>query len=373
MQQWIHTKPSMSVRASRGVWLLLLMCGAGVCAPELAAQKPPAAPVRYTEARAHALRRALVLPGSVESRVNSVVAAEVEGLVLELAAREGDRVEKGQPLARLRTTPLEIRLEITEAQLKEAESRMKLAERNLERARDLFASKVLSQQQLDEAFFEFNAWQGRVSSLKATAAGIRLDIERCTIRAPFNGAVVRKRTEVGEWIGVGDPVVEMLSLDELEVRVEVPEGYFRLLGLDGAASISFESLPGLEVSGRVSAIIPQADPQARTFPVKVRIGNARGRIGVGMLAQVSFAGRETYRATVVPKDAVIRRGVQQFVYLMNGDNTVSLVPIQTGTAVGAWVSVQEGIQPGQKIITRGNERLQPGQVVQGTPLAYSLP
>ena len=338
-----------------------------------AAQGQRASPVRYTEAREQSVRRTIVLPGSVESRVESVVAAEVSALVVELVAREGDTVEKGAPLVRLRTTTFEIRLQAAEAQHKEAEARMKLAERNLERARELFASKVISQQQLDDATYEFTAWQGRVEQLQASITGIKLDIARCTIRAPFAGVVTRERTEVGEWLGEGDPVMEMVSLEKLEVRIEVPERYFRLLHVGGRATVSFESLPGLEVAGSISALIPRADPQARTFPVKVRVPNREGRIGVGMLAQVTFAGGESYRATLVPKDAVILRGPQQFVYLLNGDNTVSMVTVETGTGVGAWIAVEGGIKPGQKVVTRGNERLQPGQLVQGQPLDYPLP
>ena len=336
-------------------------------------QGMPPSPVRYTEARNHPVRRTLVLSGSVESRVESVVAAEVAALVVELEAREGDTVEKGAPLVRMRTTTFEIRLQVAEAQHKEAEARMKLAERNRERARELFASKVISQQQLDDASFEFTAWQGRVEQLAATITGVKLDIGRCTIRAPFAGVVVRERTEVGEWLGEGDPVMEMMSLNELEIRVEVPERYFRLLHVGGRATVTFESLPGVEVAGAISALIPRADPLARTFPVKVRIPNREGRIGAGMLAQVSLAGGESYRATLVPKDAVIQRGPQQFVYLLNGDNTVSRVTVETGTGVGAWVVVEGGIKPGQKVVTRGNERLQPGQLVQGQPLDYPLP
>jgi RND family efflux transporter MFP subunit len=302
-----------------------------------------------------------------------VVASEVAGAVVELLAREGQTVGKGEPLARLRTTSLELRLQAAAAQLKEADSRMKLAERNLGRAQELFAAKIFSQQQLDDTTFEFNAWQGRVEQLTAEIAGIKLDIERCTIRAPFAGVVTRESTEVGEWMDEGGAVVELLSLDELEVRVEVPERYFRSLRLGAGARVTFESLPGVEVSGRVGAIIPSADPQARTFPMKVRIPNRGGRIGAGMLAQVSFTGGETYRATVVPKDAVITRGREKLVYLINGDNTVSAINVETGVGMGVWVEVHGSVQPGQKVVTRGNERLQPGQTVQGSPLPYELP
>lgn len=358
-------------RLLRGRWLpvgLLL----GIPLFVWAQQMPPSS-VRYTEAREHPVRRSVQLPGSVESRTVSLVASEVEGLVIGLPGREGDTVLKDQPLAQLRTTNLELRRDAIAAQLKEAQARQRLAERNLERARDLFESKVFSQQQLDDAYYEYNAWQGRLEQLEADVARLNDDIERCTIRAPFAGVVTEERTEVGEWLGAGDPVVEILSLDELEVRVEVPERYFRNLNPGARATVTFEALPGTSVRGRISAIIPRADPQARTFPLKVRIRNREGRIGVGMLAQVSFPAGEAYRATVVPKDAVIIRGPQRFVYLMNGDNTVSLIPVETGTGVGQWVEVQGAVQPGQRVITRGNERLRPGQAVQGQPLEYELP
>jgi len=361
------TNRRTAVALSLAALLALAATPAGAQGPQRAS------PVRYTEAREHSVRRAIVLPGSVESRVATVVAAEVSALVVAIDAREGDHVDKGAPLARLRPTTFEIRLQATEAQLKEAEARLKLAERNLERARELFAAKVISQSQLDDATYEFNAWQGRVEQLQAAITGIKLDIARCTIRAPYAGVVVRERTEVGQWMGEGDPVAEMVSLDELEVRVEVPERYFALLHPGGRATVSFESLPGVEVAGTISALVPRADPQARTFPVKVRVPNRERRIGVGMLAQVAFAGGESYRATIVPKDAVIRRGAEQFVYLMNGDNTVSMVTVATGAGVGAWVAVEGGVRPGQRVITRGNERLQPGQLVQGRPIEYPTP
>ncbi|MFQ5663903.1 MAG: efflux RND transporter periplasmic adaptor subunit [Terriglobia bacterium] len=336
-------------------------------------QKPPASPVRYTEAREYRVRRTIQLPGSVESRTVSLVASEVAGLVVDFPVGEGDTVLKGQPLAQLRTTNRELRRRAARAQLKEAEARLKQAERNLERATELVESKIISRQQYDDRYYEFNAWQGRVDQLTAEIARIEDDIERSTIRAPFAGVVTAERTEVGEWLGAGDPVVEMLSLDELEVRVEVPERYFRNLNSGARATVTFESLPGITLRGRISAIIPRADPQARTFPLKVRIRHRQGRIGVGMLAQVSFPAGTSYRATVVPKDAVITRGPRRFVYLMNGDNTVSLVRIETGTGVGSWIEVRGGVQPGQRVITRGNERLRPGQVVQGQPLEYELP
>jgi RND family efflux transporter MFP subunit len=344
---------------------------------EAAAQEagggPPASPVRYTEAREAPVRRLIVLPGTVESRTTSLVATEVAGLVERLEAREGDVVRTDQPLARLRTTSLALRLRASAAEHQEAASRLKQAERNLARAQELFASKIASQSQLDDAQSEHDAWLGKVERLAAEIDRIRHDIDRSTITAPFAGTVVAKRAEVGEWLAVGDPVMEMVSLDDLEVRVEVPERHYQYLNPRAKITVVFDSFPGVQASGRISAIIPRADPQARTFPVKVRIGNRDGRIGVGMLAQVSLPAGESHRATVVPKDAVVRQGNEQIVFTINGNGTVERASVTTGSGLGEWIVVEGPIKPGQKVVTRGNKRLMPGQPVRAELQEYALP
>lgn len=342
-----------------------------VCA--VLAQQMPPSPVRYTEAKEYPLRRTIQLPGSVEALRVSRVASEVPGLVVEFVAREGTSVTKGQPLAKLRRENHELSLRSAEAQLREDEARHKLAERNLERARDLFGTKDISQKQLDDAQFEFNAWQGRIEKQKAEIAKIKDELQRHTILAPFSGAIVREFTEVGQWLAEGGPVAELMALDPLEVVADVPEKYFATLKPGGRTLVIFEALGSLKIEGRVSSVVPRADPQARTFRVKVRILNPTGRIGVGMLAQIGLPEGDPYRAVVVPKDAVVTRGPQKLVFLVNGNNTISEVPVQTGSGVGAWVEVQGTLQAGQKVVTRGNERLMNGQPVQGQPLEVRLP
>jgi RND family efflux transporter MFP subunit len=344
-------------------------------ASHLAAQAPGQGPavVRYTEARQHNLRRNVTLPGTVEAETTTTVASTIEGLVVEYPAREGMRVREGDVLARLRTVSKELELEAQRAALREAEARLKLADTNLRRAQELYEAGVIARQQFDDAQSEFHAWQGRTDNLKATIARLEDELERMTIRAPLAGVIVRERTEIGQWLGPGSPVVDLLALDAVEIRVDVPERYYPMLRVGSRAEVSFESLPGTSLTGRVIAVIPAADPQARTFPVKVRVSNRGGRIGAGMLAQVSFPMGEITAATIVPKDAIVRQGPLTVVYRVNGDNTVEPVPVETGAAAGVWIAVNGAIRAGDKVVTRGNERLQPGQPVQGTPLEYELP
>ena len=346
----------------------------GLVSVELAgAQGPPATPVRYTEARLHDLRQTVALTGSVESRRESVVASEVEGLVQELIAREGDRVEKGQPLVRLRRQTLKLRLQAVQGQLKEAQAREKLALTSLERSQGLYDERIISQQQLDDAVSEYEAWQGRVAQLQAENARLEDDLGRTTVRAPFSGIVVRERVSEGEWIGEGGAVVEMVDYTDLEVTVDVPENSFGGLETGTSARVVVGSLGNLEVEGVVRAVVPRADSRARTFPAKIAIENPDGRIAVGMLARVHLPVGAASEMVIIPKDAVVEQGNQKFVYRIQDDQTAERVVVEPGVPAGAWVAVGDVLSAGDRIVTRGNERVFPGQPLDPEELEYDLP
>ena len=339
----------------------------------LQAQRNEKTPVRYTKAREHKLRKWVTLPGSVEARTSSLLASEVAGKVIEFSVREGQHVEKNQVLAQLNPTTLLRQLDAVQAELREAQAQLKLAEANLERVKKLYASEIISEQQLDSSTAESSTWKSRNEKLEADIQRIKNDLDQTTIRAPFAGSIVAEHIEVGEWVAEGGPVVEIVSLNPLDVRVQVPERFYRNLRVGRIARINFEALPGTEVKGRITAINPRADVVARTYPVKIQIRNQRGRIGVGMLVQVSFPAGNLHSATFVPKDALVTRGTQQFVYRIQEGNQVKQVLVETGAGLGVWIQVDDTVRPGEKIITRGNERVYPGQIVQGTPLEYPAP
>ena len=148
----------------KGVALFLNAVSALSMTPVIA-QGPPVAPVRYTEARSLDLRGEVRLPGTVESRLSSIVAGEVAGKVLAIEARDGDRVKKGDVLVRIRANWYELQYQEAQARLKESQARLKLAESSLARARELFDdAQVISQQDLDDAVSEYTAWQSRTTN-----------------------------------------------------------------------------------------------------------------------------------------------------------------------------------------------------------------
>jgi RND family efflux transporter MFP subunit len=341
--------------------------------PAVAQGPPGTAPVRYTEARSLELRGEVRLPGTVESRLSAVVAGEVAGKVLDVEAQEGDRVKKGDVLVRIRPDWYELQHQEARARLQESQARRQLAESSLSRARELFDADVLSRQELDDAVSEYTAWQGRESQNQAQIDQLELSLALLEVRAPFNGVVTRKLTEVGQWVVSGGGVAEMVALDRIEIHIDVAERYYDALRIGATTRVTFEALPGLELTGNIERIVPRAEDRARTFPVRISVSNESGRIGVGMLASVAMPVGTASTSTMVPKDAVVRTGSGEAVYRITTDGTAERVTVESGSATGVWVAVRGEIRPGDKVITRGNERLIPGQSVEGRPQEYAGP
>jgi len=341
---------------------LLFLFSAG----SIAIAQAPAAVVTYSEARSWEGRDTLELPATVDSPLETIVAAEVPGMVIELAAREGDRVKKGDLLARLRPTYYELQRKQAQAALVEAQARLDLASRNRKRADELFSEKVISQQDFDNAVSELQAWQGRVAQNESSIAQLDLALKLSQIRAPFSGVVTSRLTQVGRWLTEGGEVAGLVSRSKLEMRVDVPERYFSSLKVGTAAEIRIDALDG-NWSGKISRIVPRTNGESRTFPVLVTFNRSDSSIGIGMLGSVALPLGRTSTQTTVPKDAIVRSGGSNSVFVLKDDSSVEMVPVTTGSGNADWIAVRGNIKVGDRVITRGNERLQPGQTVQASP------
>ncbi len=333
----------------------------------------PAPPVEFTEAESYSIGASLELPGSIEALRRAEVATQVEGLVLKLLVREGDRVKRGQKLAELDTSSLDARKKTLEADVVEAETRLRSAESRHRRAESLFADKLISDEELDIARYEQEALEARRVSLRASIGELELQLRQSVISAPFDGAVTEKRTEVGQWLQEGAAVVSLLSLEELEVAIEVPEVHIGRVRLGQSAQVKLDAFPMQPLAGKVSVMVPEADPDARTFPVKIRVPSGGGRVRTGMTATVTLAPASPRQVTIVPKDALVSEGDGWIVFVLQPGDTVKQVAAVIGEGVGQWVEIQGELQPGERVVTRGNERLRPGQTVRPMPREYPAP
>ena len=354
----------MKMRLSDYLWVSVLL----IFSWWTSAQEMPPSPVEFTEAKQHMMQQEIRISGTVRARTGGTIAAGVAGIVVEVLVEEGTTVRKGQPLLRVDSERIKLQIEAAEGNLREAGARLELAQSRLKRAQELFRDEVFSQQQLDDNRYEVQALDGRRIQLQATIAQYRLDLERATVRAPYPGVTTAKHAELGQWLPLGGTAFELASNEDTVVWVEVPERFYAGLRVGDPVHVTFDALPD-RLAGNILAVIPRAS-ETRTIPVKIKIPNEGGRIPEGILAHVSFKAGESYTATMVPKDAIVSRGEEKQIFIMDRDRKVAPVTVQTGLGSGVWVEVIGDVQPGQKVITLGNERLQPGQTVMGQKRSY---
>jgi RND family efflux transporter MFP subunit len=180
--------------------------------------------------------------------------------------------------------------------------------------------------------------------------------------APFSGFIAEEYTQVGEWINNGGAVVRLVDLEQVRITVDMPERYVVMLSPRSEVAVLIKSLSNNFFPGRLYAVLPYGDRNARTFPVRINLDNPEYKIKSGMEAIVTFNLTGTKNALLIPKDAVVTAGNSRIVFSLSG-NKVIPVNIEIVGYYDGNVAVEGGLKPGDKVVVRGNERLMPGQTV----------
>jgi HlyD family secretion protein len=365
--------------------------------------------------------------GTITPTRRATLGSAVDGRVIELMVREGDRVEENQPLAKLLTQTIELELEAAEAELElrkeeltelqngnrpeeiaQAKARLEASgiaarflEKNKERLTELSQSNAVpladlesslslwleAQQRNLEAQSAYQlAVQGarpekikqaqmRVAAAKALAERLRDQLGKHTIYSRFGGYVTKELTEVGQWLSRGEPVAEVIALDDVFVDAKVIEAQIPLIQLGDKVSVEVPALGDQKFLGVVERIVPEADLRSRTFPVKVRVANQFSPSGQpalksGMLARVALATTMRQSAFLVPKDALVLQGGSTMVWGVDPatitkslegtmEGSAVAIPVETGAEQQDRIAISGPIQPGMLVVIRGNERITP--------------
>ena len=312
--------------------------------------------------------------GRLVSKEEGVVAARVAGPVAEIAVAVGDRVNEGDALARLDLTRLMLERAMADADLDAAQSELATATAQLEllaqerrRLEKLKGSAAFSAARLDDKQQEIIVAQSRIASARArlvraemAASYRRADIEDAVLRAPYPGVVVRKLASAGAYVRVGDPVVELVNNQDVEIEADVPTEL--MAGLDFETPVTFD-LAGTVIDARVRAVIPVESAMTRTQAVRFALATDAPAGAIGGSVTVNIPTGSERIVVSVHKDAVLVRQGGRSVFKIDKENKAVPQPIQIGAAVGGRFEVTEGLEPGDLVVVRGNERLRPGQEV----------
>ena len=320
-------------------------------------QQAPAAPVQVEKAQRDTFSATLWVSGTVIAHNDARIAAETDGRITWVAD-VGSRIEEGEAIARIDAGDLKLELADNEARLESLKSQLKYRDSSLQRFKKLAASNNASANQLDEAQSQLDTTRQEVKRAEVAIAQIRRRIAQTEVLAPFPGVVAERLVQLGEFVNRGAQVARLVDTENREIRAQAPLSVVSWIREGMQVTVEHGQLESLSP---VNYVIPVGDERSRMFEVRIAAKDPAWVIGSPV--RVALPNSEPRELVAIPRDGLVLRGSNIFVMRVNEDNTVERVTVETGIGLGGFVEIIGEVKKGDRIVTRGGERLQPGQVV----------
>jgi len=305
--------------------------------------------------------------GTVRAAQTTDLASQLMGNIVEIRAREGDRVQRGQVLAVIDDSqPRAVVDRATAAgisaqqQLVAANSDLVLAESTLKRYQNLYDRKSLSPQEFDEVkarqqgtLARRDMAQAGQAQAQAALKQAKTSLDYTRVRAPFDGVVTEKKADSGTLASPGMPIFTVEDVRRYRLEVAVNESDLRYVRTGGQVAVAIDALDNAELKGKVVQIIPAADPASRAFLVKIELPTDP-RLRSGLFGRARFSRGER-QALLIPRTAVVERGQLQGVFVLDQNKIASLRYVTLGKSSGSEIEVLTGLQGGEWLVAKPGE------------------
>jgi membrane fusion protein (multidrug efflux system) len=351
---------ALAIAAGAGYWFGKQRTVSGVKgAPAAAAAAPdkgaPAAAVavEVVTAVTAPMPQMITAVGSLRSDESVTLRPEVAGRVVRIGFEEGRPVAKGAVLVKLDPA-------INEAEVLQAKANLTLAKSKYERAIDLQKRGFISGQARDEA-------ENNLKVAEAAEALAAARLAKTEIRAPFSGIIGLRAVSVGDYVKEGQDMVNLESIDPLKVDFRVPEIYLKQVQAGQTLEVGLDALPGKTYPGKVTAINPLVDAGGRAIAIRALVKNADTALRPGMFARVKLFTREAQDTLVLPEQALVPQGEDQYVYRVIDGKAVR-TKVEVGLRRDSRVEIVKGVAPGDTVVVAGQLKIR-----DGTPVTFALP
>jgi RND family efflux transporter MFP subunit len=326
--------------------------------------------------------------GYVVAQRKAAVASKTTSSLEWLGVEEGDRVRRGEIIARLEGEDVaavrqqaSANLNVSQANLNQSRAELHDAALSYSRQTDLVKQGIVAQADFDAAEARYRKAKAAVaageSSVSAARAALReaeVAIEYTLIRAPFDAVVLTKNADVGDIItplgaaaNARASVVTIADMDSLQIEADVSESNLGKIRIGQPCEINLDAFPEDRFRGVVHMIVPTADRSKATVLVKVRFVDTDRRVLPEMSAMVAFLSKSLPAAERTPKtavspSAVVSRKGRKVVFMLQGDRVVE-TPIAIGSNVGDFLEIRQGAEAGDKVVLKPPEKLKDGMKV----------
>ncbi len=309
------------------------------------AKERPAANVVLLDVKPSTIHDRINLPGVIEPWEKLSVLSKVHGTVIELEVREGEKVTKGQVIARL--DPADFRIALDSAR-----ATNELAVANQNRLAALFEKGLVPRVKIEKLDAE-------VKTSKAALENAELLLSRCAITAPISGVIRRLDAKVGLLLNVSDPVAEILQIDRVKAVVGIPESDVALVRNIKNVSLTIQALGNKKLVGRTHFLASSPENGARLYRLELAIDNSDNLILPGMFFRAQLIKKTFKDAVAVPLYTVIKRENRQFVYVEE-NGVARLKPVELGIIEDWRVHITDGLSIGSRVVIEGHRDIDAG-------------
>ncbi len=297
------------------------------------------------------VERTVEAVGTLRANESVTIRPEIAGRIVAIGFKEGEKVRKGATLITLDDS-------VNAAEVAEKAANRKISELAYERAKLLVEKKAASVEVRDRA----------EAQLEADDAGLQLArarLDKTRLLAPFDGVIGLRTVSVGDFVDVGQVLVNLVDIEVLKVDFRVGEIYLPDVVSGQDIAVKVDAFPSQTFTGAVFAIEPEVDINGRAVVIRARLPNQGDQLRPGLFSRVTLIVDRNAQAMLVPEDAIVPEGERHFVYRV-ADGHVTLTEVLIGKRKDTHVEVRSGVSPNDLIVTAGQLKLRDGIAVQTT-------
>jgi len=304
---------------------------------------------------------------------------KVAGRLDSVSVRLGDRVRRGQQLAKIEDRELleqvrqaQASYEVSAATIRQREADLRFAQTNLDRSRNLYERQLIPKQTFDDAEARFQAAAAQLDLAKAQHAQadarldeLKINVANTVITSPVNGFIGKRTLDPGAWVTPNSALLSVVDIGVVRLVANIVEKDLRRISAGQRADTEVDAFPDETFRGRIARISPVLDPATRTAQIEVEIDNAQFRLKPGMYARVNFTVEQRPNTLVVPSNALVDVQGSHGVFQPSGagNDIAKFKPIKVGLSNDKLVEVSEGLSEGERIVTTGAAALREGDKI----------
>jgi RND family efflux transporter MFP subunit len=320
------------------------------------------------------MTESLTVVGNLIGEATVEAVPKVSGRLDEVTVRLGDRVRKGQTLARIEDREIaeqvkqaQASFDVAAATIRQREADLRLAQTNLERSKNLFDRSLIPKQTYDDTDARYQAAAAQLDLAKAQyqQAQARLDelkinLANTVIASPVSGFVGKRALDPGAWVTPNSSFISVVDIGIVRLVANVVEKDLRRITSGMKADVAVDAYPGEHFTGRIAHVAPVLDPATRTAQIEVEIENSSFRLKPGMYAKVSFVVEHKEQVLVVPANAVIDNAGKKGVYVPGEGDIAKFQPVTLGMSDPDEIEITSGVTEGMHVISTGAAALRDG-------------